>query len=266
MSEVQTQLKNVQIADKIKLGVFSLVKAEKNGKPLKSKIFEYNSFMKIRDESRNIVQQKLACVICQKVYDYNRSKGTGNLLAHKKRCSKRNEKIEGTNFSQADVGKMKTEIADVVVKYVCQDLRPFSCVEDSGFLHLANALIQIGAQHGNVSAETILSHPTTISKRLSEVAESKRNELKLCLEEKTKQGIAVTVDIWTDDFKRRPYLGMSVHYIEAGSVVERTLTIKEITGQTGHNICEELTEELIQNGVNIENVIFVTDRGGEFSL
>lgn len=149
----------------------------------------------------------------------------------------------------------------VLSKSETQDLCPFTSIARTGFLKLANKLIQIGNQHGNIRAESILPHPTTISNRLKFVVAEKSAEMKSQLQEISKQGVAVTTDIWTDDYKKTSFLGVNVHFIDSGSLKERTVTVAEIEDKTAVNIHKMLEETLIEYGIEMKNAVFVTDRG-----
>lgn len=77
------------------------------------------------------------------------------------------------------------------------------------------------------------------------------------------RGVSVTTDIWTDKFKRRSYLGVILNYIDCGILEERTLAVKEIVDKCAENIFEMLQMILSEYSIDLANVVFVTDRGGE---
>lgn len=83
-------------------------------------------------------------------------------------------------------------------------------------------------------------------------------------------GGAITLDGWTDDFKRINYLGVTVHYVEAKEekwvVNDRVLSICAMdidTPKTGEYFKSELDKILSAFNLveNIANIVFVTDRG-----
>ena len=56
-------------------------------------------------------------------------------------------------------------------------------------------LISIGAKHGNISVDDLLSSARTVSLHVHSKAEKKREELKIELEKQ--KCFAVTTDLWT---------------------------------------------------------------------
>ena len=128
---------------------------------------------------------------------------------------------------------------------------------------LVNKLIQTGATYGNFTAESIIHTPQTVSNHTSLVADDKRHKLRTYLAKQSKQGVAITADIWIDDFKKNSYLGMNVHFIESGAIRERTLCVQEIKGpQNVENVFSVMKTILDEFSIEMKNVVFVTDRGG----
>ena len=110
---------------------------------------------------------------------------------------------------------MKNEIVQKCVEFCAIDLRPFESVAGTGFLRLAQALIDLGAAHGNISAKEIIPHPTTISRGLADAASDLRNLLFPEIDRAMSNGFcAATTDMWTDDFKKISYTSVTIHYID----------------------------------------------------
>ena len=68
---------------------------------------------------------------------------------------------------------MKSHITDKCAEFVCKDIRSFETVSGDGFIALAQSVINVGVKYGQVSATEVLPlvlHPTTVSRRVSEVA------------------------------------------------------------------------------------------------
>lgn len=264
--DLELSSENADIANNLKLGIFSTVSAKTVNKKIKSKIFENDHFKWIRDENEKVLEQKIVCSVCQKVYNFDSHVGTKNHLWHMERCLRRNKTITAANIDESDHIQIRDNILDDVVRFVTQDLRPFSSVIGPGFLNLANKFIQVGTLNGNVKAEIIIPHPTTVSRRLPYVAAQKRQELKEHFKAISKQGIAISTDIWTDDYQMKSFLGVNAHFVHKGSLNERTLCVRATEDKTAINIRNMLEEILAENDIAMENAVFVTDRGGKQCL
>ena len=109
-----------------------------------------------------------------------------------------------------------------------------------------------------------MPHATSLSKRVNSVADGMRAELKGVFAEKTAAGVAVNTDIWTEDYWKRSFLGVNIHYIDSGSIADRTLAVREIEETTAKNVHKVLEEILTEGGIIMQKAVFVTDRGCKF--
>lgn len=120
---------------------------------------------------------------------------------------KKTTKLGESDFPEVDLKQLKKDLLDDLSRFVAQDLAPFQSVKKKGFLNIANKFIEIGSKFGNVQAEAIISDLTTVSQHTAILADNSRGELKSFLGSLSARGMAITTDVWTDDFKKRPYLG-----------------------------------------------------------
>ena len=86
--------------------------------------------------------------------------------------------VRGCNVSEGQLLKVKGDTARAVSKCCYMDIRPYHMVEGDGFRHLAQALINVGAKHGNVRAEDVLPSEKTVGRYTKEAAEDLRSKLK----------------------------------------------------------------------------------------
>ncbi|KAL1460423.1 hypothetical protein MTO96_043298 [Rhipicephalus appendiculatus] len=94
-------------------------------------------------------------------------------------------------------------------------MRPFDVVRDEGFLKIADELVAAGARYGPLSAKELLSHPTTLCRKAAEVAGSLRERLRPEIKAAMEDGrCSMTVDMWTDDYKKTAYTTATVHYVD----------------------------------------------------
>jgi len=91
---------------------------------------------------------------------------------------------------------------------------------------LAQSLITLGVKYGQVSAKDVLPHPTTVSRKITDVAakvkqETVMPEIQNCL---NKWGGGITTDMWTESYKQVSYITVTVHYITGEwKLVERVI-------------------------------------------
>lgn len=76
---------------------------------------------------------------------------------------------------------------------------------------MAQTLVNIGAEFGNVDVKEILLSRTalsrtTLSSEYNYVKESLRDKLK-------KHNLAFTTDMWSDDYSQRSFMTLTCHYI-----------------------------------------------------
>lgn len=183
----------------------------------------------ILDEGGNRIDGKIACVNCNTVRDYSGStEGTTNLKQHEVNCVKLLKRKSISSLSNNEIQTIKSDVKNKVVQFVAQDIRAFRTTSCPGFQALADTLIAIGHNYGPLSSVDILPHRTTIPIAVKEQAEEQSERLSIKLIEIQSQGLAVTLDLWTEDHTKCHYIGMNVHYIEEGVVKEQTLCVKEL--------------------------------------
>jgi hypothetical protein len=110
------------------------------------------------------------------------------------------------------VRKLNNEI----VVGLAKDLRPLGSVERTGFKKIAQAFINFGAVHGKQNIDDCIRHRTTLKRDyLPNLVSFKQNELKdLVSAAPQLPHLAFTSDMWSDKYKQRSFLSLSVHYID----------------------------------------------------
>ncbi|KAJ6642790.1 Transposable element Hobo transposase, partial [Pseudolycoriella hygida] len=77
-------------------------------------------------------------------------------------------------------------------------------------------------------------------------------------------GMALSVDVWSEDYTKRHFLGMCFYYIREHAMHCRILCCREVVelSVTNEVVTQYIEEELEKYGiVDLSNIIFVTDRG-----
>ena len=138
----------------------------------------------------------------------------------------------------------------------CQDLQPFNMVENAGFIKFLkqNSVIK---DSGDLPARTTLSRGALNTVYDETVAKIKE------LLRMSPMTLSATTDIWTDNYRRRSYMTVTIHFclpdFTLQSMVLRTAVFTE--AKTGENIKAELTKTLKLFDLENKQIIYVTDQG-----
>jgi len=103
-------------------------------------------------------------------------------------------------------------MADDIVAMCATDIRPFSIVDGHGFRNVAEKLIAVGAQYGNVPIADVLPCSTTVSTHLETVVAARKEVLreKLLLA----SNFGITADGWTHTLTNHQYITTMAHFID----------------------------------------------------
>lgn len=218
----------------------------------------------------------VCCKKCHNLMSYKLSKGSSHLSRHK--CAVLTSE-PSSSIDQYFNKKPKTNIPQNVIKdcqqkcvqFCSQDIRPMDIVAGSGFKNLANYLISVGSKYGEVSAENLLPHPTTVQRNMLKITDIKRevviDHVRSFIEEEL---VAATTDMWTDNYKKMSYISLTLHFIEdwklkMNNVYTGQFPIEE--RKTGENIRKCLKKFFVswridspQNNI-LTKLTWVTDQG-----
>ena len=155
------------------------------------------------------------------------------------------------------------------VKFSALDLRLFNAVKGEGFKQLAQGLIDIGAKHGKIDVDKVLPHPSTVSKKISAVAQRVRDEFLPEAKRALKEGVcALETDLWTDKFSKRAYLTLDCQYstpeFELKTLTLFTIEFPATKKKSGGNIRQLMETELVKISfdlTDVEKATFITDEG-----
>ena len=255
-------IKGKELRDNLSSGEFTL--SEVSGK---SNVWK--NFKLIVQENTQTCVGYVQCQKCLNFFSYNSKSGTSHLRRHN--CGKKTS-FKLTNFLKPQTSSTdksdKQTVLQAAIKLCSKDLRPFDIVSGEGFINFAQVLINIGAKKGNIDASDILPHPTTISRNIVETAETLRSEIIPYLKVKIEEGLcAASTDMWTDDFKKKSYTALTVHYFDDEWNLNSKLLFTCVfpdESKTGVNIRKEIMNRFAKLGLSsdsMEKITFVTDRG-----
>ena len=227
------------------------------------------------------------CNECLNMYTWESGGSTKSMLRHD--CDKTTQSVKIRPQTSSGKGKsndisitkyLKKTIPQAAIHQLnidiagglCKDIRPLHSVEGDGFKHYAQALLDFGAKYGSHPIEDIIQHRTTLKRyRVPEICDQSRKDLKNELKEASTNPIfAFTSDMWTDKYKHRKFLSLSIHWIsDDWNLKVKLLGLQELEeSATSVNIginCEKLLSKyfpLIEIPAILENSYGVTDGGG----
>ncbi len=134
--------------------------------------------------------------MCPQVYTQGPTSATSSLNRHK--CPGSPDSVV---VSQSASQTQKQLIADKLTVLCILDSRPFEMVAGQGFIQYTQAVIDVAQSCQNrIDAKTLISHPTTISRKTHGIKNEcvkKLAEILKRLEEEL-VGMAFSADIWSD--------------------------------------------------------------------
>lgn len=167
------------------------------------------------------------------------------------------------------LNKEKKIITEKIVEFCALDVRPFEIIKGKGFVNLVQYFISVGARYGEVDVTTILPHPTTISRNVSDVKTKKHEELFPIIQKAIKNGeCAATSDGWCDDYKKNNYLTMTVSFFDQNFILQNKVlftSLFNVESKTGVVIRNEILRKFKSLGFDENDfgrIPMVTDRGG----
>lgn len=242
------------ITNKIQSGVYTLSQKRKGRSHI------WNVLAEIQKEDGNFLDGLVYCRVCKQLLKYSASQ-TSNLNRHK--CCRAEKEVE--TLKTVDAEDKKAAVV-ACTSWIVEDCRPFSVVNGTGFEKLAKFFIELGAKYGkNVDVNKMLPDATTISRNAIKQA----NEFKIKIKDEicevvSSGGASATIDMWTDNYVKRNFLGVTLHYQKQDKLVDIILGVKSMDFErsTADNIRLKLKSLLSEFGVNnFEFLKFITDRG-----
>lgn len=217
----------------------------------------------------------IACKTCKKVLRYVSKNGTSNALIHAEKHKVVQNTIDTFLTKPKGVHLQSTERSSIIqgfVQFVTKDIRPYKAVEGEGMTDLLHTIWNMGAMHGATSKEElvdILPSAITVSRNVRKSAEEKKTEMTSRLSDVFASNlfIAVTSDIWQDDYKRVSYLAITVHYYDKDmNLCDQLIAMPPMeTGQKKDApfIKQIIKRYLEERGIPFDEkkLIFVSDRG-----
>ncbi|CAF2454343.1 unnamed protein product [Rotaria sp. Silwood2] len=175
----------------------------------------------------------VSCESCLQTYSFQSAFGTRVLNAHSCIQKLSNDKtsswIAGTGiqtkletmikcYKHIQLpGKEINSVKDLVSKWLCQDMRAFSIVEDTGLRNLLQKFIVLGkcAAYGAIDVKSVMRGADVSSKHIYKLVDDYRIKLKDILKEPYESKcICACPDTWSDPHKQISYMGISISFVD----------------------------------------------------
>ena len=150
----------------------------------------------------------------------------------------------------------KTVLIRRLALMCCRDLSPFSIVDKPGF----RVFLQ---QTGVVKDLSEIPDRTSVSRGGLDGVYDATLKAVTSLIVTSPDVVAMTTDMWTDNYRRRSYITFTLHFCNADFELKSVLlkTVLFTGKHTGENIKEEMTKTASEFGLESKNIVYVTDNG-----
>ncbi|CAF1483516.1 unnamed protein product [Adineta steineri] len=257
---------------------------ENDVRTFKSKCWKFFEFLARKNEVDEYqrIPGFVSCRQCFKTYTYTSTTGTRQLNSHS--CvvlapAESQSSITTNTTKQMTLGNVSKNLKQVKVdekeisnfktlvsKWICEDLRSFSVVEDNGLGNVFQEFISLGAKYGNFDVMNIVRGANTISRYTHSLADDYRFKLKQMLKEPFEnEAICISPDMWSDRHKQLSYLGVSCSCVDADfnyKVVDLCCRPYYEIDHSSDNILSAIQKVLEDFDLNdLSRLNFMIDRG-----
>lgn len=182
-------------------------------------------FGKIQNNEGHEIEGFVACRKCKNVLKHADS-GTSNLVKHK--CVHGDKK----NTEKEINGDEKSKAIKVFTKWTIENCRPLKIVSDSGLREVVKFSIEIGAKYGkDVNVNKLLPSRSSISRNIEVLYEEVFKKIKNEISEIKDIGFGITTDLWTENFLRKTYICVTIHYVLKGNAVNRLIGFRSMDNE-----------------------------------
>ena len=187
----------------------------------------WDTFRSVEDANGTQIENIVACSTCFTVLKY--SNCTSNLVKHKCVVA---AKSKNTPLEEPEVivsSETKAQIFDAATEWTTKNCRPFSIIQDSGLRKLFELFVRVGAEYGRtVNIDSIIPHPSTLSRKVSELYQTESNKTKDEISNAKGLGYCISSDVWTDNFLKQSYVSCTIHFIKDAQIISRLLAVKSM--------------------------------------
>nr|XP_055054000.1 E3 SUMO-protein ligase ZBED1-like [Misgurnus anguillicaudatus] len=240
---------------------------------LKADVWDHFGF-KRKKESEELDKSLAVCKLCHTNVKY--SGNTTNLRVHLKRhhpdkvtLSEDTKKLRSRDPKQTilnidggcshkfpSASPRSQKITESIAYFICQDLRPYSVVENAGFRRMVNAMEP--------------RYPIPTREHLTKVCIPRlyaQTKARVKASLASAERVALTCDGWTSR-TTEAYVTITAHFInEEWELVTYVLQTRDMPeSHTGHNLAEHLTKALAEWGIKEKDPVIVTDNASNMTI
>lgn len=216
------------------------------------------------------------CMNCENFYQYNGGT-TSTLQRHICNPQLKQPRIDHFVNQRKQISKADNlNVRNAVTNFVIRDLRPFNVMEGEGMINMLGTMVRLGSKYPwlkDHDIKQLIPCRKTIHGTVLDKAEQARVMIRDVMKKSLDfpGGFACTTDIWTDDYKHRSYLCITLHanLFEDGKVVRKRfiISLNELDAvQKTHDVIYAEVKSIFESYDVLENdlvekITFTTDRG-----
>lgn len=230
---------------------------------------DYAEFKRIKLD--DIKTDYVTCCQCndKELIKYITKNGAGNLINHQNANHKSRSNTPSTSKQQSMESfamksitlKDKYSMADMVAICCANEFRPFTLTEGKAFIDMIQFIIGLVTKRGLIDAATLLPSGDSVKNHIDSI--DKKLRVKLIKEMETVNYVNCTSDHWKEDYSKRDYMAITVHYSDPkdGRLISRVIGSFEVEKKTALVTERQFAAHLGKFGLDKKVKLIVTDNG-----
>lgn len=263
------------VQSKLKAGTLNLIRIVDRS----TRSFIYDYISRVHDPEDHVDLNFFACNKCKTAFVIDPTGGTGKYSSHLKKkhgITGRHKNDEATDpkqprlsthFPTASVSKNHSDrIIDGILKLCIDRCLPFDVGCSDSMMDLLAVTLKIdGFPKSEQEKIFKLCDESTLRKnRLPEKFDQVRAKVKSKVEADCSGSGGVTVDLWSDKYRHREYIAVTLHYLDKNFLLNSyCLSCRQVFDAKITNvvITRLIKSILAEYGLDPKNMIFVSDSG-----
>ena len=214
------------------------------------------------------------CTVCKSVLNYDCKKtGSSQIKCHAAHCKpephgNKKQQLLTSHFNSKSIKLNDSErlkIKNAELEFCVRGNHFFNSLENDDLITLLQQLVNIASEHGSFDVKDVLYERKTISSFCKEKAAEIKESLRFVLTEPQEaEYLAVTLDLWTDDYIHMSFIDVHAFWIDQSFEMENLLLAICHFGTERHtagNIAQTAHETLSEYEIDASNVTATIDHG-----
>lgn len=215
----------------------------------------------------------VSCGVCKLVLKYDCQKtGSSHIKRHSEHCKpgphgkkKQQLMLQFANKTLRLSESEKLDIKTAELEFCVRGYHAFHSVENDGLIKLLQQFVNMSATHGRFNVSDVIYGRKTISLYCKEKAAVIRERItEVLVEPQLAEAVAVTLDLWTDEYKHTSYLDVHVFWIDKSfEMKHQVLAVRHFGTErhTAENISRAIQTILAEYAIDASNITATTDHG-----